>query len=115
MIDTLDLGGRGDPPTPTTTGTGTTEASAWWNRWRPAWHADAACAGNPVSTFFPGRGEPTEPAVTICATCPVAAACMAEALADPTLCGIWGGTSATARRQMRQRSTVSGNPGDATP
>lgn len=73
---------------------------------RPAWHAQAACAGADPALFFPERQDPTEPARALCRSCPVADDCLAEALrfTERDCPGIWGGTSARERRQLRQNA-----------
>lgn len=69
----------------------------------PAWHRHAACAGQPVAVFFAERGRSNSEALTICARCDVRRACLAEALADPSLdFGVRGGATAQARRAMRR-------------
>lgn len=70
------------------------------HRW-PAWHRDAACREHPEVTWFPELGESTAPAKAVCHTCLVQEECLAWALAqEPTLAGVWGGTSAIERRRM---------------
>jgi WhiB family redox-sensing transcriptional regulator len=70
---------------------------------RPAWMRDALCREFPDVTFFPERGEATEPAKAICGRCSVASECLAYALTlGPTLQGTWGGTSGRERRQLRR-------------
>src|SRR5690606_35067816 len=39
--------------------------------WHPDWHARAACAGEPIELFFPGRGESLQPAFELCGRCTV--------------------------------------------
>ena len=84
--------------------TGDHQLANYFARLRPAWHRDAACRDTDVNLFVGRHGSSTATARAICATCPVAADCLAEALADPQLVGIWGGTSARERRQMRRRA-----------
>ena len=38
----------------------------------------------------------------LCARCPVRQECLAVALADPDLQGLWGGTNDQERRQLRR-------------
>ena len=65
---------------------------------RPAWHTKAACLGMGTEMFFTeGRIGPGR-AFAVCATCPVAAECLAYAIEAGEL-GIWGGVSASQRRQ----------------
>ena len=68
---------------------------------RPPWHADAACREHPELTWFPERGQPTEPAKTVCAGCLVATECRSAGI-DGRELGIWGGLSERNRRQLRQ-------------
>ena len=65
----------------------------------PAWHAAAACRGEPVEVFFPAWGQRTGPAKLICGRCPVSGECLAAALAQEHQHGVWGGL--TARERMR--------------
>jgi WhiB family redox-sensing transcriptional regulator len=75
---------------------------------RPPWMADAACAEHPELRFVSSRGEPTEPLKAICRRCLVLDECLAYALADETLQGVWGGTS-TRERDAYRKGTA---PGD---
>ena len=68
---------------------------------RPPWHADAACREHPELTWFPDRGQPTEPAKAVCAGCLVAPECRAAGIAGREH-GIWGGLSERGRRVLRQ-------------
>lgn len=77
----------------------------------PRWHADAACIGL-GDVFFPSNDTDKDVATVaqakaICATCPVAAECLQEALTtEHGAFGIWGGTTTVQRRRMRpKRST----------
>lgn len=70
---------------------------------RPDWWQRAACTGGNTKPWFPGRGVAEEPAKRICDGCPVADQCLAYALADPRLHGIWGGTNETERDLIRAR------------
>ncbi|HET9691015.1 MAG TPA: WhiB family transcriptional regulator [Acidimicrobiales bacterium] len=62
-----------------------------------SWRDRAACKGRPVAEFFPTvrRGDQVPPliasAVAVCARCPVAADCRAEAVRNDYV-GVWGGT-----------------------
>lgn len=71
---------------------------------RPAWHREAACRGQGTAGWFPGRGEDTRPAKAVCHTCCVRSECLAEGVEQPGWgdAGIWGGTSARERRQLRK-------------
>jgi WhiB family redox-sensing transcriptional regulator len=74
---------------------------------RPAWMADAACAEHPELKFVPSRGEPTEALHAVCRPCLVLDECLAFAVADETLQGVWRGTSTRERRDYRAARRVS--------
>jgi WhiB family redox-sensing transcriptional regulator len=67
------------------------------------WRYRAACRGTDLDLFFPGRGEPAEPARQICASCPVWQPCLDYALSRGIVHGIWGGLSERDRRALRSR------------
>lgn len=71
---------------------------------RPTWRDFARCRGTDPAVFFPERGATTQPARTLCAECPVQQPCLDHALDQATNAdvGIWGGTSARERRQIRR-------------
>lgn len=83
-----------------------------------SWRTDAACADIPLSVvdqiFFPKQGGTTHQAKAVCARCPVRAECLAWAVADPDLAGVWGGTSARERRRLRVSGYVSYGPEDSS-
>lgn len=62
----------------------------------------------PTWLFFPERGglKTINAAKAICATCPVAAACLDFALRNHEA-GVWGGTTAKERRTMRSERKAS--------
>jgi WhiB family redox-sensing transcriptional regulator len=62
-----------------------------------SWRNDAACRGTDPAVFFPERATSPEPALAICARCPVRAECLDAADDD----GIWGGTTAVERKPRR--------------
>ena len=73
---------------------------------RPAWMDDAACLEHPEVQFVPlnpSTEQNAHEARAICARCLCRDECLAYALADPTLLGIWAGTTTAERRQMRKR------------
>ena len=82
------------------------------------WMDDAYCkpgSGIDGELFFPTRTEPnaSDEVITACKRCTVREECLEYALADPTIVGIWGNTSAKKRRQIRAdraRSGAVGNP-----
>lgn len=72
---------------------------------RPAWMRDALCREHPEVSFFPERGQSTEPAKAICRACLVRQECAdyAASLPEPTG-GVWGGMSGRDRRRVRSRT-----------
>jgi WhiB family redox-sensing transcriptional regulator len=71
---------------------------------RPSWQARAACRGMGTNGFIASRGDnarATAAAKGVCHTCGVVAECLAYALEDDELVGIWGGTSEKERARMR--------------
>jgi WhiB family redox-sensing transcriptional regulator len=68
---------------------------------RPAWQRDALCQEYPDVTFFPERGEPTEPAKAVCARCACQEECRAWAVTIDAPAGIWAGESARKLKQAR--------------
>lgn len=66
-----------------------------------------ACRGHDIKIFFPPPASPDhgEQAKTICARCPLLAACRDWALAQSayTLHGVWGGMTRQERVQARSR------------
>ncbi len=71
---------------------------------RPAWQADALCQEHPEVSFFPERGESTEPAKAICAACPCATECKGYAEANGIRHGIWAGESMAQRKRKRKHA-----------
>ena len=61
---------------------------------RPEWHQRAACRGEGPDRWFSNRQEDVEAASAICATCAVVRTCRAQAEADDTRHGVWGGVHA---------------------
>jgi WhiB family transcriptional regulator, redox-sensing transcriptional regulator len=75
---------------------------------RPAWQADAACAGMPTDDFFPVGSTGAAlaqiaAAKAVCAACPVAQKCLEYALSTGQTDGIWGGMSEDERRTEHRR------------
>jgi WhiB family redox-sensing transcriptional regulator len=68
---------------------------------RPAWMERAQCRGEDRDLFFPSVGTPSTKARVICSTCPVRQECLAFALADSELIGVWGGTTTQERKKLR--------------
>lgn len=78
-----------------------------------SWLGKAACNGLPVEQFVGPDGElPTHrrdrerAAVRVCASCPVRAQCLAHALAQPELFGVWGGTTEGDRAAGRRTAAA---------
>jgi len=74
---------------------------------RPGWMLDALCRERPAVEFVPaeirsgaGRDSQAE-AVAVCGACLVRRECGAYALKDPTLVGVWGGTTTAERKAAR--------------
>lgn len=76
---------------------GTLLALAGWSR--PAWMRDALCPEYPSVDFFPSQGQSVTDALEVCARCLVAVECSAYAISERIDFGIWGGTTARARRR----------------
>lgn len=69
---------------------------------RPAWQRQAACRSAGVDAFFRTPGGSSAEAGAMCARCPVRAECLEYALEDPSIVGVWGGTSVNERTAMRR-------------
>lgn len=80
------------------------------------WRQDALCAEVGEGIFYPGKGDPSGPALSICARCSVVDPCREYALTftpDRDRDGVWGGTTPGQRRQIRaERATVEQNATD---
>jgi len=68
---------------------------------RPSWQYRAACRGRGTQDYFTYRSD-VRAAKAIFARCPVQAECLAVALDDPGLVGVWGGTTIFERRAIRR-------------
>jgi len=71
---------------------------------RPAWQRRAACRGKGCDPWFPTTREAEDAARAVCEPCPARRECLAYALGDRTLVGIWAGTDERERRRMRRAS-----------
>ncbi len=78
-----------------------------------SWSESAACRGLPVELFVGPDGEtPTvrrrreRQAVQVCAECPVIAECLAHAMTQPELFGVWGGTTEAERAAVRRETAA---------
>jgi WhiB family transcriptional regulator, redox-sensing transcriptional regulator len=80
----------------------TNHNTAW--KGSTAWMEEAACKNKPRVFFFPDGDDWVDPrAGGICAVCPVKDECLDFALRNPSLDGIWGGTSEEERRRIRRQ------------
>ncbi|MBY8876086.1 WhiB family transcriptional regulator [Actinacidiphila acidipaludis] len=75
------------------------------------WRLTAACRDLDPDVFFPiGTGGMSlvqiAEAKTVCRRCPVAEQCLAWAVGDGRVEGIWGGTTENERRAMRLREDL---------
>ena len=76
---------------------------------RPSWMADGACLEHPEVDFIPANPsteQNADEARAICGRCLCRAECAEYALADPTLLGIWAGSTTAERRMLRRRSAA---------
>jgi hypothetical protein len=65
------------------------------------WVAEAACAGQDLDLFYTETAANPHRALAFCQGCPVKPECLQEALADPYIGGVWGGTTGKARDEVR--------------
>ena len=71
------------------------------------WREQAECKDDPTPDLWfvpPGDRHGIAAAKAICRRCPVAAECLAEAMADPSIVGVWGGTTENQRAKIRARA-----------
>ena len=69
-----------------------------------SWQSLAACRGLGPDLFFLERSESVTEAKAVCWSCPVRRDCLAVAMADDSLSGIWGATTRKQRRLHRRAS-----------
>lgn len=72
----------------------------------PHWETKALCAQIDPEIFFPEVGNSSHWAKKICKDCEVTEKCLTLALSNPTLTGIWGGTTFRERAKMRYNSRL---------
>lgn len=74
------------------------------DRVAPKLSAYAACRDYPDLAWdtTASAGIRVDEAKAVCGTCPVEDGCLAYALTDPSLSGVWGGTSTSERRDLRK-------------
>ena len=70
-----------------------------------SWRDFAACRTLDQAIFFPDAGdaEAVEQAKRICGECPVMDECLSYAVGTNQTEGLWGGTTPSERRRLRQR------------
>ena len=75
------------------------------------WMDQALCAQCDPEEFFPPPGPPLLAVMHVCRACPVRLACLEYALTHRMDHGVWGGTTASDRQDMkRPRKTTSATP-----
>ena len=67
-----------------------------------SWMERAECKGLDPELFFGEKGVSNEPAMRVCESCVVRELCLQWALSHNETYGIWGGTSAQERKQLRR-------------
>ena len=76
---------------------------------------EAACEGVDTAIFFPVSDTFAGEAKAICATCPVAEACLEYAISTRQGDGVWGGLTAVERhRVLRRRQKIAREEGRQT-
>lgn len=65
------------------------------------WRTRAACKDDPDRQFPENRAEEIAAAKQVCASCPVKAECLRDALALDERDGVWGGLTSGERRNLR--------------
>ena len=71
------------------------------------WRDRAECKDDPTPDLWfvtPSDRHGIAAAKAICRRCPVAAECLAEAMANPSIVGVWGGTTENQRAKIRARA-----------
>jgi WhiB family transcriptional regulator, redox-sensing transcriptional regulator len=78
---------------------------------RPEWQQQAACRGVGTAGFFPApQHAGLRQARRLCARCPVSEECLDFALDNPSLKGVWAGTTERRRRKLRAASSLDRDP-----
>jgi len=68
------------------------------------WREQAECKDDPTPDLWfvpPGDRHGIAAAKEFCHRCPVAAECLAEAMPNPSIVGVWGGTTESQRAKLR--------------
>lgn len=81
--------------------------SATTGEWSWLLRAECAAQGTDTLLFFPDHASDVDADVLrLCASCPVRQQCAEVALANPSVYGIWGGTTERQRAQIRREMGV---------
>lgn len=74
-----------------------------------SWRQLALCAQADPDMWFPEKGDhrSARRAKEVCRRCPVRVECAEYAMAEPSLDGVWGGTTYLERRQLRRGEMAS--------
>ncbi len=67
-----------------------------------SWQNQALCRDMDTNMFFPDRGSSGKKALKVCKKCPVQFECLEWALETEQRHGIWGGKTATERKNIRR-------------
>lgn len=78
----------------------------WAPHLPPDWYRDALCAEVDPDPFYPPKGGTTRPAKKVCAACPVREKCLAYALENREIEGVWGGLGPVERRALLRRRSA---------
>ena len=81
---------------------------------RPDWWDDAVCRDLGPERFFPDSdlAEAFEPAVKVCAGCPVAAPCLEMGMSFPgTPFGVWGGRTPDQLKSLHRKRSAARRAG----
>ena len=70
---------------------------------RTDWQAEAVCRDLETDIFFPVSEADAGPAREVCATCPVAEACLEFAIETRQTNGVFGGLTPTERHRLVRR------------
>lgn len=78
------------------------------------WFSKGNCNGKDTSMFFPDTGDTTtaKKAMTLCKSCPVRAECLAYAINNNEIFGVWGGFTVRRRRKVRKSLSIPCQPED---
>jgi WhiB family transcriptional regulator, redox-sensing transcriptional regulator len=68
------------------------------------WRREARCRDRAMRLFFAPEVASVAEAKSVCGACAVRADCLAYALADRSLCGVWGGTTERERERARRHA-----------